>query len=235
MKRWIYAVVTLALISLPCHAVELKLPERVEGAPATFISVKAETLGKVVKWKALDPGLSVFPAELLKDSKTAVVVAATKGKYRLLAVTAAADEPSEPAITIIDTTGGKPTPPTPPDGPTPPDPVVPDALVKAIQSAYAGTRDPEALEGLKAFYAEAGDADFLASIKTWKHLHDTLGSAAAKLGIKGKLPAVQGILAGEMKKAGFKSADSTESLDANAREQILKTFSTFARALGTLS
>jgi len=234
MKRWMFAAIALALISFPSYAVELKLPEKVEGSPSTFITVKAETLGKVVKWKALDPGLSVFPTELLKDSKTAVVVAATKGKFRLLAVTAAADEPSDPAIVIVDTTGGKPTPPTPPDGPTPPDPDVPDALVKALQSTYAGTRDAEALEGLKAFYAEAGDADFLASIKTWKHLHDTLGSAASKLGIKGKLPAVQGILANEMKKAGFKSADSNEALDGNAREQILKTFITFARALGTL-
>lgn len=96
----------------------LKLPAEVSGTPGQFIVVTAETEGKVVRWVPLDTGLSMIPVGLLKDSKTAVLMA-PKGRYRLLAFTAAGDEPSEPAVTVIVVDGAPPKPPdeTPPTQP----------------------------------------------------------------------------------------------------------------------
>jgi hypothetical protein len=94
-------------------AATIKLPAEIRGSPAEFIRVAADTDGKIVRWLVLDKGLSLFPAELLKDTRTAVVVAREPGRYRLLAVTASGDVPSEPVIcTII--VGDAPTPPPPP-------------------------------------------------------------------------------------------------------------------------
>ena len=125
-------ILVLLVFSSGLYAVDLKLPSEVKGAPAAFVSVKAETSGKMVRWIVLDNGLNLFPVELLKDSKTAVVSSARPGRYRLLAVTAAGDEPSEPQIcTVIIGDAPAPTPPGPPNPDNPADP-----LTKALQEAF---------------------------------------------------------------------------------------------------
>lgn len=109
----------------------LSLPEKIEADPGQFIRVPATTNGRFVKWQAVDPGLNLFPVELLKDTRTAVVTAIVPGDYRLLAYTAIADVPSDAAQCVISIRGPRPPPtPTPPGpgpgpGPTPdptPDP-----------------------------------------------------------------------------------------------------------------
>lgn len=107
-------------------AVELSLPKEVAGDPGEFITIKATTNGKYVRWMVIDSGLNLFPVELLADSKVAVVTARNKGRYRLLAVTALADEVSSPVITTVVIGEVPPTPPGPtPPGPTPPGPTPP--------------------------------------------------------------------------------------------------------------
>lgn len=97
----------------------IKLPADLKADVGDFVAVRAETAGKVVKFKA-DPGLSVFPSELLKDTKTTVVVGKRPGTYRVWAWTAVGDEPSELAeCTIV--IGSSPSP-DPPNPPTPPQP-----------------------------------------------------------------------------------------------------------------
>lgn len=96
----------------------LSVPAAVTAQPGQFLKVVATTPGKTVKWTVLDPGLALFPVELLADSHTAVVSGTTPGTYRLLAVTAAADEVSEPAICAVTIAGTAPNP-TPAPGPTP--------------------------------------------------------------------------------------------------------------------
>lgn len=97
----------------------LSLPAEVKGKVAGFVQVPADTSCKVVRWVALDDGLEVFPAALLKDTKTAVVSSATKGRYRLLAYAAQGDEPTEPAICVVVVGDA---PPGPGPDPKPPDP-----------------------------------------------------------------------------------------------------------------
>lgn len=102
----------------------LELPAEVKGDPGAFVQVPAKTTGKTVQWKSIDPGLNLFPVELLKDTKTAVVTAAKPGRYRIIAVTAAGDELSPFAETVVVVGEAPPTPPGP-NPPTPPDPPTP--------------------------------------------------------------------------------------------------------------
>jgi len=120
------SVALLLFLASTCQAQSLTLPAEVKGDPGAFLSVPATTDGKVVRWVALDAGLNIFPVELLKDSKTAVVTA-PKGRYRLLAYTALGDVPSAPAICTVIIGEAPPIPPGPGPGPDPgptPDPDV---------------------------------------------------------------------------------------------------------------
>lgn len=119
----------------------LELPKEVTGDPGAFVQVPAKTDGKHVSWKAIDAGLNLFPTELLKDTKTAVVTAARPGRYRLIAVTAAGDEVSPFAETLV-VIGNAPIPP-PPDPPTPPDPPSPSntGLKEASAAGLANVKD----------------------------------------------------------------------------------------------
>lgn len=109
----------------------VKLPEKAKGGQGDFITVLADTNGKAVRWYSPDKELKVFPPELLKDSRIAVVTSTTPGTYRLLAWTALGDSPSREALCLVTVDGGAaPTPPDPkpklPDpNPKPPDPKPP--------------------------------------------------------------------------------------------------------------
>ena len=102
---------------------EVKLPAEVKGEPGAFVRVTAETKGKMVQWFAVDTGLNLFPVDLLRDTKTAVVTASRPGRYRLLAYSATGDEPGAPAVTTVVIGDAPPVPPGPvPPGPVPPGP-----------------------------------------------------------------------------------------------------------------
>jgi len=116
---------------------DLTLPREVSAEPGSFVVVPATTSGKTVSWKSIDPGLNLFPSALLKDTKTAVVIASKPGRYRLLAVTAAGDEVSEIAETVVVVGNPPPVPdPKPDDGKTDPipepKPVEPAKLVVVV-------------------------------------------------------------------------------------------------------
>lgn len=107
------AVLFLLLFAAPALGQSVVLPKEVVGEPSEFIQIKAETTDKVVRWKVLDPGLNLFPVELLKDSKIAVVSARNPGRYRVLCVTAKGDVPSEFATTVVVVGGTPVDPPSP--------------------------------------------------------------------------------------------------------------------------
>jgi hypothetical protein len=113
-------LMTAAPPSVKADPPVLTVPSEVAGVSNSFIMVPATTTAKNVQWLALDPGLNLFPTQLLKDSKTAVVTAGQKGRYRILAYTAVGDEPSAPAVATVVIDAAPPTPPGPtPPGPTP--------------------------------------------------------------------------------------------------------------------
>ena len=133
------------LLLLACGQ-DLKLPSEVRGEVGSFVTILAETSGKVVKFYPLDPGLSVFPPALLANTKATVVVAGQPGRYRVLAYTAAGDTPSDPVLCTV-VIGGAPPAPVPPMPPVPPAPgpgpvpPAPDALAMSLRGIYGGLQE----------------------------------------------------------------------------------------------
>lgn len=188
----------LCLLLLPgglFAAPEIRVPERVRGEAGAFLRVAATTEGKQVRWVALTPGLSVFPADLLRDSRTTVVVALRPGSYRLLAITAVADELSEPAVCVVEV-GSEPAPPGP--EPVPPD----DALARELARLYAA--DPGAdraahVRALAAFYRQAARTVATAELRTAGDLYTVLRQAATAVLPDDALVGVRRRIATELK------------------------------------
>ncbi len=122
MKRLHAGLLTLLLLACPLLGQTVTLPKEVTGEPGLFLRVPATSDGKEVRWLALDAGLSVFPSDLLRDSKTTVIVAQRPGRYRLAAWSAKGDVPGEAAITTIVIGNVPEPPPGPGPGPNPPGP-----------------------------------------------------------------------------------------------------------------
>jgi hypothetical protein len=124
---------------------KLVLPAEVKGEIGDFIVVRADTDSPVVRWRAITPGLKVFPGDLLTDKKCLVVSAAKEGRYRVMAWCAKGDIPSEAVDCIVvvgpDSNPGppnppKPPPPPPPTPPDPPKPPEPDSFTKRVLDAW---------------------------------------------------------------------------------------------------
>jgi hypothetical protein len=128
--RFVSALLLWSLTPLFALAGDLDLPAKVNGTPGTFLSITASTAGKTVRWRSLDDGLALFPTDLLKDTKTAVVVGIRPGTYRLLAHTSINGEPTDAVQTLVVISDGT-TPPVPP-GPTPPAPPAPPQTVAKL-------------------------------------------------------------------------------------------------------
>lgn len=106
----------------------------VSGRARKWITVKAQTNCKAVKFIAVSPELDVFPSDQLVSKTSTVLTADSAGVFLLVAVAAKGDEISEPVYVrvYVDTpmpdvpVPPGPGPPTPPVPPTPPAPTVPE-------------------------------------------------------------------------------------------------------------
>lgn len=160
----------------------LTIPAQTKGEPGAFVRVDAVTEGKSVRWFSLDKGLSVFPADLLRDQKTTVVVGLRPGSYRIACITCLADELSELAIGYVVIEGADPTPPAPP---TPPDPTPPaDQLAADIGRAFTADADPRKAEYarlLASFYRQSAVAATSRDVTTSGQLYDLLKRTRAGL------------------------------------------------------
>lgn len=217
-------IATLLLLLAPCAAPELKVPAEVKAEPAEFARVSAETTGKTVKWVSLDKGLALFPADLLKDSRTAVVIARNPGRYRLLAITANGDEISEPAMCVV-VVGDAPVPPGPAPGPEPqPGPLARVWVVvieetsasAASRGAFWADRDLVAYIEAKKWKVRVADQDaqdskgqtpkdlapYIARAKTKALPHLMIVDPSGKPIAEGTLPATPAELLAELKKIG---------------------------------
>jgi hypothetical protein len=128
----------------------------VKATVGDWIVLRAETDGRVVRWKALDRGICLAPPELtLRDPKVTLATSRKPGKYRVACVTAKGDVPSEIIEFVVTVEADGPDPP-PPNPPVPPEPV--DPLVNSVRNAFAS--DPgdaiqkrEYANTLAGFYA----------------------------------------------------------------------------------
>ncbi len=190
------ACLWLLLLAAPLRAdaPKLTLPKEATGDVGDPIRVAADTAGKQVQWVSMDAGLKVFPPELLKDSKTAVVWANAAGRYRLLAYTGVGDEVSLPAVCTVVVGTPAPVPPDPGPGPKPPDPPQPVAglrvLVvyesadlgkmprgqldviygKAVRDYLSTKTTPTADGGKRGWYIADQNTDFSGESKVWQDI-----------------------------------------------------------------
>lgn len=128
----------------------LVLPQIIEGEVDDWIVIRPDTNYPVVKYISLDRGLKVFPSGMLSSHVDTVVEAKAAGDYRMAAIAAEGDEPTDPLMFIVRVghapqppPGPGPQPPGPnPPGPTPP-PVVKAAKLIVVTIDDAKKRTPE--------------------------------------------------------------------------------------------
>ncbi len=135
------AFVLLAACTIARPADPLKLPKEVKGLPGKFITIKAETMGKHVRWRAVDSGIELLDdLPSLKEGKEIRCIACKPGRYRVEAYTSINDEPT-PIVVCTVVVGNAPPGPSPPPNPNPPNPNPPtppvDPLVSKFVSAFA--------------------------------------------------------------------------------------------------
>lgn len=179
-------VVVLHLLASPAAAPDappLSVPERVTVRAGTIGKVRAETPGKVVRWVALSPGLSVEPAEAGK----LLYLTGLPGTYELLAYTAVGDVPSAPArVTVV--IEGAPVPPPPDDG-----------LRARMADALARDRGARAdVLQLAAIYREAARVVTDPDVPHSKELLTRVRKVAEALLGAAALPAVRAAVAAEL-------------------------------------
>lgn len=115
----------------------VEVPKEVAGEVGAFVTVRAKTDGKVVRFVPLDAGLNTFPSDLLADKKATVVTASAPGRYRLLAYSSVKDDPTEPAVVVVVIGGAAPVPdPKPKPDPKPVDPVPPKVETFRVLLVY---------------------------------------------------------------------------------------------------
>lgn len=202
---------------LACFA-QLTLPAEIRGEPGTFITISADTKGAIVRYVPLDAGLQVFPAHLLADKKSTVVLSLTPGRYRVLGYTAVDGNPTEPAVVSV-VIGDRPTPPD----------QVPDhaALLSALSGIWGGhvERDKQAkLDQLISTYRSIEGITADEQIRTTDALMRACVEARKKSGLADDaiLPIRQRITEEWTRALGDGDAPLTPELRARARGVAIK-------------
>ena len=210
------------MIALALVFGQLTLPSEIRGEVAGFVTVSATTEGKLVRFLALDPGLNVFPSNLLADQKSTVVSAAVPGRYRLLAYSSVGDIPTAPAITTI-IIGQSPGPDPGPQ---------PDPLANSLRAILGGLQEQGQADQLARLITVYRDGVAVANdpaIKTTEALYQALVAKRKQAGVRdGALSAVRERLAQEWA-AALGTADVT--LSDVLRDRTAKLCARIAAAL----
>ena len=107
-RKTLLPFVIVAATCRPLFAQDAPPPLKAADVRATvgdWIVLRAETEGRVVRWKSLDRGLHLAPPELtLRDPRMTLATASRPGKYRVVCVTARGDVPSEIVEFLVDKT-----------------------------------------------------------------------------------------------------------------------------------
>src|SRR5579872_4312921 len=219
----------------PPPAPTIKLPDKITIKAGQFAEIKAEVTGKAVKWIAITPGLSIHTC----DGGRTAYVTGLPGVYELLAVTAAGDQLSDHARTLV-VIGDPPPPPPPPAPPVPPAPPAPpppadplQAKLAAAFSAAAGTpaQKKEWAKDLAALYRAAAKLSNDPTVTSAATLKAKLSAAAGALVGDTALREVRTVVAGEL---AVVLPTAEADLTADHRAAAAALFSRFAAALEDL-
>lgn len=218
----------------------ISLPAEVRGEPGDFLKIPATTIGAEVRWYAVDTGLKLFPADQLRDSKTAIAIAIKPGKYRLIAWTAIQGTPTDAAVCLViigNSPGPGPEPgPNPPPPPPPPPPPV-DPIFQGLALAFSTDPAPAADKAkyrdvLAGVYNQIGELAFNAEVQTIGQLYNKLRDAAKILLPDNALRGVREVVATEFQ-AKLPTRPETLMDHAN-RELCLKQFKRMAELVRML-
>lgn len=239
-------IITLSLLFAQSPKPELLLPDTIPAQVGVFVPITAVTPGEVVKFVALDPGLSVFPSNLLSDKKSTVVVAVKEGRYRILAYTSINNQPSNPAFTTLVVGDVGPLPPTPPNpgpGPMPPTPPTPpnppqpdDPFLQSLKSVYGGLQESDKAESVKrlqqvyVFAAAESDSN---KYTTLGQLYSNIRSMAVQSLKADKIVPIRDMIADQLDTA--LGTDPNVPLNAENRKKCKDAFSRINKLLGGLN
>ena len=171
-------------------AQDITLPKEVKVKPAEFIIIEAKTDNPNVKFVLLSEGIKPLERKLIADNKTFIGVSATEGRYKLLAYTAKADVPSDPAFTdiIVSNEDEKP--------------INPDvsAIKTILESVYGADSSPDKSKSKQSM--TEGFAEVLKNIETAKTVKDFDNLVKKYVSPKlkqGEIPAVRSAISDYLK------------------------------------
>jgi hypothetical protein len=187
---------------------------------------------EVVKFAAVDPGLSVFPAELLATRK-ATVVTGPAGKYRVFCYTSIGNKPSDPAIITVVIGDGSPVPPQPgpvvPPGPKPEEDIRKDPLFQGISGIVGGLSEPNqraSLEKLAGVYAEGAQ---VTGLSTLGELNNKMRTLSRNATMGNAIMVVRERLSSEIEQE--LGADGSQPLAGGLGDKARKLFDRIAKIL----
>lgn len=241
-------IASMVLLFQQAAAPDIMLPETVKAQVGVFVPITAQTKGETVRFIAIDPGLSVFPANLLADRKSTVVVASRDGTYRVLAYTSVDNQPSAPAFCTVIIGDGKNPDNNKPDNNKPdnnkpdnnkpdnnkPDPII-DPLLDSLKGVYGGLQESDKAESVKNLiqtYELAAIETDNPNYKNLSQLYTAIRSLSAQ-SLKGdKISPIRDMLADELDaKIG---TDPNITLDVAVRKSCKDQFLRIAKLLGGL-
>ena len=202
---------------------DLTVPSQVTGNPGEYITVTGFSKGNIT-WYAPDAGLSVFPSHMLRDNNTAVVVAKSSGKYRLVAFAAHHGQiygPMSCMVVVGD------VPPGPGPGPGPSDPFF--AVLQAAYTQETGATKAADVGQLAALYDAASKAVNTSTLATVGDFHNDFQSKVDSLVAKTALPQVRAAIGTNLN--AVLPRPVTAPLDATAKSIISQNFSRIAADL----
>jgi hypothetical protein len=230
--------VLVLLLAAACVRADITFEGRTEYDTHTLAKVRARSPDyKSFIYRVYGPDGRKVPAE--KGEGGWVLFTAPPGKYRVEAIAGKADKDGsltldEGEVTV--TFKGQGPPPEPDPGPRPPPPEPAGPLARSLKAAYAEDSSSDAdaaahLSGLRAVYSVGASQVVSSRPETGKQLWDGLAAGALEAGVIGKLPKVQAVIAGEMKKLKL---TMEEKLTDARRQEVSSAMQKIADALGAV-
>jgi hypothetical protein len=225
------------ILSVVQGQTDILLPDTVKADVGAFIPITAQTKGDVVRFVALDPGLNVFPANLLADKKSTVVTASKAGRFRVLAYTSINNVATAPAFTtVIVGNSPDPSPPEPNPGPKPPEPMPNDQFAESIKGMFGGLQEPDKVDSAKKL-AHVYELAVLEcdnqQYKTLGQLYNTVRSLSFQNIKADKINPIREAIANELD--SILGTDPNAVFDENLKKKCKTQFSRMQKILGGLN
>lgn len=217
---------------------DILLPDTVKADVGAFIPITAQTKGEIVRFVALDPGLNVFPANLLADKKSTVVTASKAGRFRVLAYTSINNIATAPAFTTV-IVGNSPEPgpdDKPDDKPDNRPDNTKDQFAESIRGMFGGLQEADKADSAKKL-AHVYELAVLEcdnqQYKTLGQLYSTVRSLSFQNIKADKINPIREAIANELD--SILGTDPNAVFDENLKKKCKTQFARMQKILGGLN